>query len=678
MIHLQNISLAFGSESVLRELSWTIPPEEQRIGLIGPNGAGKSTLLRVIAGEHEPDEGTVSMPRSTTIGYLKQDAQALESERTVVDEAITAFNDVLALQETEQEITRALQASDDHESEAYQKLLHELSDVQSQLVAREAHRIRPKTEAVLSGLGFEADELERPVHTFSGGWRMRVALAKLLLQRPDYLLLDEPTNHLDIESIDWLEDYLKSYEGTVIIVSHDRYFLDRMVTSIAELARGKITEYAGNYSYYLEERKHRRALQKAAYENQQREIAQIERFIERFRYKAHKAKQVQSRIKYLEKLERVEPPPSDEATVTIRFPEPKRSGRVVMELSEFSKHYDGPEGRVEVFDDAGPLNVERGDKIALIGKNGAGKSTLARILRGRERFDGKREVGYNVELTFFAQHQSEALDPEKTILESVRELAPGRDDTELRTMLGAFLFTGDDVFKPVRVLSGGEKSRVALARTLLHPANFLILDEPTNHLDIQSINVLTEALKQYAGSFVIVSHDRHFLDEVANTIWHAGGGRVRTFPGTYSEYRWHLEHGSLSALEAEGDGASQAHEKEAPAEADNGPKTKAQKRREAEERNRRYREMQETGQADYALLNDYKLQKLYEETEEAILEKEARQAELEEALADPALYDNGERAQAVNQEYDAVQEELGELYARWEEIAEHVAARATE
>ena len=671
MLQLHNIALAFGGQVILDRLTWTVTPGH-RIGLIGTNGAGKTTLLRVMAGLQEVDEGTVG--RSSAVGYLAQDAQETVSQRTVVDEALTAFDEVLALQDEEDRITRQMDQEQDHSSAHYQKLLHALEGTHAKLVAKDIHLIRPKTEAVLTGLGFEPDELDRPLATFSGGWRMRVALAQLLLRRPDILLLDEPTNHLDIVSIDWLEGYLKSYPGTVVLVSHDRYFLDRMVTSIAELANGRITDYAGNFTFYLNERQKRRELQQAAYLNQQRQIAQTERFIERFRYKNTKARQVQSRIKQLEKMERVAPAPRDEAQIAFRFPTPRRSGRTVLELSTFSKTYDTSDGVIRVFDKAGPLVVERGDKIALIGKNGAGKSTLARMLYGTEPFEGSRTVGYHVDVTFFAQHQAESLNPDHTALDSLREVARGQDDTDLRSLLGAFLLTGDDVFKKVRVLSGGEKSRVALARTLLHPANFLILDEPTNHLDLQSTGVLIEAMKQYTGSFVVVSHDRHFLDQVANTVWDVGGGAVRAYRGTYSEYRWTLEHGTASQI------ARKAEEKPAAAtpakrekERAGGPKTKEQKRREAEARNRAYRALQNGEAADYSLLTAHQLQKLYDETEAAILEKEERQSTLEAALGDPTLYEDPARAREMTTAYEAVQEELAALYEKWEMLAEQLA-----
>ena len=676
MIQLHNIALAFGGQVILDRLTWTVTPGH-RIGLIGTNGAGKTTLLRVMAGLQEVDEGTVG--RSSAVGYLAQDAQEVATQRTVLDEALNAFDAMSTLQEEEHRITQQMDEEPDHSSARYQKLLHALERVHAELVAKDIHLMRPKTEAVLTGLGFEPDDFDRPLATFSGGWRMRVALAQLLLRKPDILLLDEPTNHLDIVSIDWLEGYLKSYPGTVVLVSHDRYFLDRMVTSIAELTGGKITDYAGNYTFYLNERGKRHDLQQAAYLNQQRQIAQTERFIERFRYKASKARQVQSRVKYLEKLERIAPPPRDEAQIAFRFPTPRRSGRTVLELSTFSKTYDTPDGAIYVFDRAGPLVVERGDKIALIGKNGAGKSTLARMLYGTEPFEGAREAGYQVDVTFFAQHQAESLNPNHTALESLREVARGQDDTDLRSLLGAFLLTGDDVFKKVRVLSGGEKSRVALARTLLHPANFLILDEPTNHLDIQSTGVLIEAMKQYTGSFVVVSHDRHFLDQVANTVWDVGGGTVRTFGGTYSEYRWTLEHGtayigtqrdaSPHARKANAEPTASAPKKQGQARA-GGPKTKEQKRREAEARNRAYRALQNSEPADYSLLTSHQLQKLYDETETTILEKEERKSTLETTLGDPTLYEDPTRARETTAAYEAVQEELAALYERWETIAD--------
>ena len=679
MIQLTNISLSFGGTPIFRNLSWTITPDGHRIGLIGPNGAGKTTLLKVISGDLAVDEGRVETG-TTSVGYLEQDIQELPPERSVRQEALRAFDDVLELERKEEEITEELAETTDYESDAYQKLLERLQRVQEALNAREAHRIRSQTDATLTGLGFDPDDLDRPIRTFSGGWRMRVALAKLLLQRPDVLLLDEPTNHLDIDSIDWLEGYLKSYPGSVIIVSHDRYFLDRMVTETAELTRGQVDLYDGNYSHYLEAREERREQWRNAYENQQRRIKEIEDFISRFRYNASKASQVQSRVKKLEKMERIPEPPSEDSTISFRFPEPRRSGAVVLDVTPFSKTYTSEEGPVHVFDDAGPLTIERGDKIALVGPNGAGKSTLARIIDGSETFEGDRSLGHNVDLSFFAQHQADELEAGQTVLDAVREVSPGTPETELRTLLGTFLFRGDDVFKDVRVLSGGERSRVALARTLLSPANFLILDEPTNHLDIQSKQVLIEALQQYGGTFVIVSHDRHFLDEVVEKVWRVGDGGVREFLGNYSDYRWQVEEGSATALPQNGtastngragsaDGSSRggssggrSSNRGMSKNASNGTKNGASKNGASKDDD------------PLAGLNSYQVKKRLEETEATILEKEERQEELEAQMADPEAYSDSGNARELTREYNALKQDLSTLYDQWESLTDRVMA----
>ena len=662
MIQLHGISLALGGNPILTNLSWAIAPG-RRIGLIGANGAGKTTLLRLIAHGLEPDSGSISQPGS--VGYLSQDVQEFAAERSVLDETLTAFEEIKALQHRETELTQALENAPGNHG----RLLAELDSVHARLSMQEAHTVQSRAEAVLSGLGFAPDDFARPMATFSGGFRMRVALARLLLQKPDVLLLDEPTNHLDIVSIGWLEQYLKGYSGTMVLVSHDRYFLNRMTNSIAHLYAGRITEYAGNYDFFLAERSARRELEQAAYDNQQREIAQTMRFIERFRYKATKARQVQSRIRHLEKMERLIPPEPVEAQIRIRFPSPRPSGRTVLSLSKFSKNYDGEtSSEIRVFDSAGPLEIQRGDKIALIGKNGAGKSTLARILRGTETFEGMRTEGYNVETRFFAQHQAETLNPEHTVLASLQEVAKTGEEGRLRTFLGAFLFSGDDVFKHVRVLSGGEKSRLALARTLIDPANFLILDEPGNHLDIQSIQVLIEALRQYKGSFVIVSHDRHFLDQVANTIWHADGGQVRIYHGTYSEYRWACEYGSLQTINTPRIPAKREPHKIA--KRSGGPKTKEQKRLEAEARNRAYQAAQEKGAVDGEALTPTQRQQLCDAAEVAIAAAETRRAAVESDLANPEVYADPERARIANAAYASIRSELDELYARWEALAD--------
>ncbi len=662
MIQLQDIAVTLGGTPILQGLTWAVG-DGKRIGLIGPNGVGKTTLLRVIGGYLETDGGEIAYTGS--VGYLAQDVQEMSSGRSVLEETMTAFQAIEALQEREEELTRALEIPESHQ----EKILLELDLIHERLAVHEAHTAQSRAEAVLEGLGFVSDDLDRPINTLSGGYRMRVALARILLQNPDVLLLDEPTNHLDILSIDWLEKYLKTYAGTVILVSHDRYFLNRMIDTVAHLYRGRVTEYAGNYDYFLVEREKRRVLEQAAYDNQQREIQQAQRFIERFRYKATKARQVQSRIKHLDKLEHLAPPESPDAQIRIRFPSPTPSGRIVLSLTTFSKVYasaDAP--AVHVFDQTGPLQISRGQKIALIGKNGAGKSTLARILYGTESIEGERKVGHNVNVRFFAQHQADDLIETDTVLESLNREAIGREEVYLRTLLGAFLFTGEDVFKPVRALSGGEKSRLAIARTLVNPANFLILDEPTNHLDIQSIKVLIEALRQYDGTFVVVSHDRHFLDHVASVIWHVGAQRIRTYEGTYSEYQWSLNHGSLKQAKH----ARQTSPKPTPKarSRSGGPKTKEEKRREAEARNRAYQKAKINGLVKSNELTPQQRKQLCNEAEAAIAEAEARKILVEKDLADPNTYADPVRSQEATRTYAELKQELDKLYMNWEALME--------
>ncbi|PSQ54320.1 MAG: ABC transporter ATP-binding protein [Bacteroidetes bacterium QH_10_64_37] len=664
MVKLDDVTIRFGDEPLFDDLSWTITPEPHRIGLVGPNGAGKTTLLKVIAGEQRVDAGTVTR-EGVSIGYLEQDVQALPDDRTVREEALRAFDDVLALEEKEQRISEELEATD-HETDRHRKLLNQLHRVQETLDVRNAHRVRPRAEATLTGLGFAPDELDRPLRTFSGGWRMRAALARLLLKQPDVLLLDEPTNHLDIESIDWIEDTLATYPGAVILVSHDRSVLDRMVTATAELVRGRLLHYDGNYSHYLEAREARYERWRRRYENQQKRIEEIKEFISKFRYNAARASQVQSRIKKLEKMDRIPPPPDPAPSMSFEFPEPPRSGAVVLELSEFSKTYDTDQGSETVFTDAGPLTVERGDKIALVGPNGAGKSTLARILCGTEVFEGTRTEGHNVNLSFHAQHQSEMLDSGQTVFDTVREAAPDRPATELRSLLGRFLFTGEDAFKDVRVLSGGEKSRLSLARTLLSPANLLLLDEPTNHLDLQSREVLIEALQTYEGAFVLVSHDRHVLDAVAEKTWRVGGGTVRTFLGNYSDFRWQVEEGSARPLkdvrETDTPSAPSENGHTSPDDAD-------------EETTDDVPDPDDCRDSPFAELNSYQVKRKLEETEDRILEIEERQEELEAAMADPEAYDgDGMAARELSDEYNALKKELSDLYEEWEVLTEHVMA----
>jgi len=669
MIQLKDISLSFGSREIFKNLSWHIK-DGKRIGLFGPNGVGKTTLLNMLAGIYMPESGSIVVPPSYVIGYLPQEVEESDTDKTVLEEAISVFEEVLELENESETLAGALHKITDHESSEYKKTLSRLDAIHNELKTRDSHTLKHQTEKLLLGLGFEVSDLNKPLNTFSGGWRMRVALAKLLLQNPNILLLDEPTNHLDIESIDWLEEYLKQFSGSVILVSHDQYFLDRMVTTIAELSMGQITEYAGNYSSYVTERQSRLDIHKSAYDNQQRKIKETERFIERFRYKNTKAKQVQSRVKMLEKLERIATPESNEAAIKFKFPEPVQSGRVVVELSEFSKSYPSIDGsELEVFHKVRPLNISRGDKIALIGKNGAGKSTLARMLLGTEPFDGTRKLGHNVELTYFAQHQADALDPKNTIIEELKSAGHTQNETDIRTLLGAFLFRADDVFKPVSVLSGGEKSRIALAKTLLSPKNFMILDEPTNHLDIQSRNVLIDSLKDYKGTFVVVSHDRHFLDEVANKVWYAEDKGLVTYPGTYSEFHYHQTHRETSVSRVEDlteNDVNESQEKITPV---------MDKRKQAERRNRLYKELVEKGienMENWEELSVKQLQTALEDLESRIHTNEDKKTELENFMADPSNFSDKNKAQELSDQYSDVTSTLQKSYERWDEVTAHL------
>ena len=500
-----------------------------RIGLVGSNGTGKTTLLKIITGLVQADSGAVSKAKFVTVGYLQQEGIAV-SGKTLYEEAASAFEDVLEIQQELEEVHRSLERLDPRSPEhaetieIYGELQHKLEDL-------DAFRMKSKVERVLMGLGFSVSDLTRMTEEFSGGWQMRIELAKLLLREPSVLLLDEPTNHLDLETLQWLEDYLRSYHGAVVLVSHDRTFLDNLCSRTFALTMTRLEQYSGNYSFYETESVKRRELQIQAMKNQQQRLKETQEFIERFRYKASKARQVQSRVKQLEKVEIIEIEP-EESGIRFEFPKPPPSGRVVMELRDLGKSY----GPIEVFESL-DYKVERGDRIAVVGLNGAGKSTLSRIVAGTESFNsGHRIVGHNVTLSYFAQHQAEELDPSKEVLDTIEEIAEGDIRRRLRSLLGAFLFHDDDVFKKVSVLSGGEKSRVALAKMLLKPANFLILDEPTNHLDMKSKKVLQEALRDYDGTFLIVSHDRSFLDPIVSKVLEVGNGTVKTFIGNISDY----------------------------------------------------------------------------------------------------------------------------------------------
>ncbi len=524
MLVLNNITFEFGSRALFQDASWHIKPGD-KTGLVGPNGSGKSTLLRLLNGSYRPSGGEITGRKNLSINFLDQDLLSYETEDSILHVGMEAFEQANKLHDEISDLTATLQH--DH-SEAN---LHKLHELQTRYEAMDGYRLESHASAILEGLGFTTADLARPLNSFSGGWRMRVMLAKVLLKQPDLLLLDEPTNHLDLPSIQWLEGYLQDYEGAVIVVSHDRFFLDRVSKKIVEIEQGKFVEYTGNYSFFLEEKAKRRELQQSRFNNQQRYIKSQERLIDRFRYKASKARMAQARIKMLEKLSREEEVLEDQAAMRFRLPFTKASGRMVTDIAIQSKQY----GDLEIFTGT-EARAERGDKIGLIGKNGKGKSTLLRIIAGTEPFEGTARTVHNVRTTFYAQHQLESLNLGYNLMQELQAWSPEKTDGELRALLGAFLFHGDDVFKKIRVLSGGEKARVALAKTMLSEANFLLLDEPTNHLDIRSSSILIDVLKEYEGSFIVVSHDRFFITEVANKIWYIEDRKLKEYPGTYDEY----------------------------------------------------------------------------------------------------------------------------------------------
>ena len=526
MVSISNISYFIGGRPLYQNASMFIKPDD-KIGLIGLNGRGKSTLLKIINGDLRLDEGSISKSKDCTIGFLNQDLLSYQSEDAILTVAMEAFKEAV---ETQRQIEKVLHQL---ETEYSDDLVNKLTSLQERFEALDGYTMQAKAEAVLEGIGFSTPDLHRPLKEFSGGWRMRVMLAQLLLSKPSLLMLDEPTNHLDLPSIEWVESYLRNYEGAVIIVSHDRQFIDNVATKTVDVTQQQLVTYEGNYEFYLKEKDLREEIQQGAFENQQSKIRQTERFIERFKAKATKAKQVQSRVKALARMDMVEEVVDDTAAVNFKFNFSQPSGRQVVTIDNVSKAYGD-----NVILKGSSAVIERGDKIALIGANGKGKSTLLRILAATEPVDGERTIGFNVIYGFYAQHQLEALDVESEILDELKHAGSRKTEQELRNVLGCFLFSDDDVFKKIKVLSGGEKSRVALAKTLISEANFLLLDEPTNHLDFISENILIQALQQFQGTFVTVSHNRHFVSQVANKIWYIEDKQIKEYPGTYDEYEY--------------------------------------------------------------------------------------------------------------------------------------------
>src|SRR5450759_5925321 len=534
MIQLSNLTKSFGDRVLFDHVTWQITDRE-RVGLCGPNGAGKTTLLKMMAGLEEPDSGAVLKPAALTVGYLPQDGLT-HSGRTVFEEASSAFGELLAMKAEMHALENRLGDEAIPEAE-HELMLHRYSDLQDRFRLHGGYSIELKTATVLQGLGFKTLDFERPTETFSGGWQMRIALAKLLLGQPNLLLLDEPTNHLDLEARNWLEAYLNAYPHAVILVSHDRFFLDAVVTRIADLTLRTLTDYHTNYSGYLAEHHERIEAMRKAKRDQDEEVARVRMFIDRFRYQATKASQVQSRIKMLEKVAPIEVPP-ERKKIHFDFPPCAKSGRMVLELTHIRKAY----GEISIFRDLN-LHIERGDRIALVGPNGAGKSTLMRMLSGEDVPDaGERTPGHNVVMQYFAQDEATRMDPAPTVYETLASGSPLQMVPAIRNILGGFLFSGDDVYKHVRVLSGGERTRLAVARMLLRPSNTLILDEPTNHLDLDSKEVLLDALADYGGTLVFVSHDRYFVERLATKIIEVGERQAIVYPGTYAEFLWHKEH----------------------------------------------------------------------------------------------------------------------------------------
>jgi ATP-binding cassette subfamily F protein 3 len=538
MIQLTGAGKRYGPKILFENTDWLVTPNE-RTGIVGANGTGKSSMLKVLAGIEGLDSGTITTQKGTSVGYLPQDGLSL-SGRTVFAECMTVFDDLRALEDEQEQLAHRMSELD-HNSAEYAQVAERFQRAESEFRARDGYSIEAQVGAVLSGLGFSQRDWKRRTEEFSGGWQMRIALAKLLLEAPNLLLLDEPTNHLDIEARNWLEGYLSSYPNAFVLISHDRYFLDVTVRKIAELWNKRIHFYTGGFSKYEVQKTERRAQLQAAYANQKDRIEQLEAFINRFRAQATKAKQVQSRIKELDRIERIEIPP-EERTIHFKFPQPKPSGRVVAEFKNVAKSY----GDHPVFSDVNFI-IERGERVALVGVNGAGKSTLIKILAGAEPLSaGEFTLGHNAQPDYFAQDQYKELDTGARLLDDLGTVAPRATNTELRSILGSFLFSEDDVFKQIGVLSGGERNRYALARMLMMPSNFLLLDEPTNHLDMRAKDVLLEALQDYTGTVVFVSHDRYFMDKLATRVFEVEEGRVHVFPGNYEDYLWRKSGGPES------------------------------------------------------------------------------------------------------------------------------------
>jgi ATP-binding cassette, subfamily F, member 3 len=648
VIQLNGAGKRYGHKLLFEDADWLITPESH-VGLVGANGTGKSTVMKILAGLETLDYGSISRAKGISAGYLPQDGLTL-SGRSIFAECMSVFDDLHAMEKEMEQLTHSMSELDHTGAEyadvadRYQKLEHEFR-------ARDGYTLEAEVGKVLTGLGFHRNDWNRQTEEFSGGWQMRIALAKLLLQKPNLLLLDEPTNHLDLEARNWLEEYLSGYPNAFVLISHDRYFLDVTVDRIVEIWNKKLHLYSGKYDQYLAAKTSRKEQLESAYKTQRERIEQLEVFINRFRYQATKAKQVQSRIKELEKIERIEIP-EEEKTVHFSFPQPKPSGRIVTEFTNVAKSYGEPGvNEHKVFSNVNFM-IERGERIALVGVNGAGKSTLIKLLAHEEPLTaGEYKLGHEVHPDYFAQDQYKELDPEARILDDLGEISPSSTQTQLRSLLGCFLFSGDDVFKRIGVLSGGERNRYALLKMLLHPANFLLLDEPTNHLDMRAKDVLLEALMKYTGTVVFVSHDRYFIDKLATRVFEIGDGKVELYPGNYEDYLWRKQGGAAQLQEETAMAASLSQPTNG-----NRPATVTEL---VESKAKRVNPIKRKHMEDRLV-----------EVEREIAKKEATVAEIEIHLQ---TFVSAEETQRLSVDLSRLKNDLQNLMKKWEELSEALA-----
>jgi ATP-binding cassette subfamily F protein 3 len=642
MIAVNKVSVLISGRYLYNDVSFNVN-EKDRIGLVGVNGAGKSTLLKLFAGLQQADEGGIAFPNHTTVGYLPQE-MSYHYGRTVRDETASAFAEARTLEKKIEYFNLQLTERTDYESEGYMQLIHDLNEAGERYHVIGGHSLEGEMEKVLLGLGFEREDFNRLTDEFSGGWRMRIELAKILLQKPDLLLLDEPTNHLDIESIQWLEDFLKTYHGAIILVSHDRAFLDNLTNRTIEISMGKIYDYKASYSKYVELRTERREQQLATAKNQQKQIEDTEKFIDRFRYKASKARQVQSKLKQLEKIDRVEVDDEDNKAIHFRFSPAPRSGKIVVEGKNIKKQYDNH----VVFSNVN-FAVERGEKIAFVGRNGEGKSTLSKIIVNEENCEGNLNIGYNVSIGYYAQNQADFLDGEKTIFETINDMAPDEIRSKVRTLLGSFLFSGDDTDKKVKILSGGEKARVALCKLLLSPVNLLIMDEPTNHLDMRSKDILKDALLHYDGTLLLVSHDRDFLNGLTQKVYEFRNGNIKEHIGDVYEFLRNRKLESFREMELS-------------------KNTVKEKSNRVEEKSG----IQISRELKKQIENDIrKIKNNLEQSENKIARLENEIAALDAQLLNPDFYKSAEAHQAL-EKYNRLKNELEAEMTKWEMLQEEL------